>query len=244
MNTGNANFRFFEELSDFFSSESLPVKRNYNFKGNPSIKDAIEAQGVPHTEVNMVTVNGLHVDFSYKLKDGDKVDVYPASCVTGKKYRLRLRNEPEHRFILDVHLGKLARLMRLAGFDCLYENDYNDHQIADISKSQERIVLTRDRRLLKFSSIVHGYWIRSHNPEDQLREVINRYSLHDLIDPFNRCLECNGKIEPVDKDSVIHCLEPKTILYFRDFYQCENCKKVYWKGSHYEYMQKFLEKLR
>lgn len=243
MDVYSAVFNFHGELADFLTTDNSPVKRVYRFKGTPSVKDAIEAQGIPHTEVEHVTVNSEPVDFTYNLKSRDQVEVYPVSCVRNSDCKFRLRGDPSYKFLLDVHLGKLARLMRLSGFDCLYRNDYDDHEIAGLAESLGRIVLTRDRRLLRFSSITHGYWIRSDKPREQLREVITRYELYDLINPFNRCLECNGKIEPVDKQSVIHRLEPKTKLYYNSFFICRNCGKIYWKGSHYEQMTAFLENL-
>lgn len=244
MSENSALFSFYYELADFLNDKSGNMNRQYDFKGNPSVKDAIEAQGIPHTEVDLIVVNGISVDFSYNLQHGDTIYVYPASGNDFKGEKVILRGEPDYKFLLDVHLGKLTRLMRLAGFDCLYRNDYDDHQIARMAESLGRIVITRDRRLLRFSSITHGYWVRSHNPGEQLEEVIIRYDLYDMIDPFNRCLECNGDIGPVEKDKVLQYLEPKTILYFNDFYQCGDCGKVYWKGSHFEQMNSFLEKLK
>lgn len=240
----SAVFNFYGELADFLTTDKTPVKRVYRFNGKPSVKDAIEAQGIPHTEVEHITVNGEPVDFTYNLKNSDRVEVYPVSSIRNSDCKLLLRGDPPYRFLLDVHLGKLARLMRLSGFDCLYRNDYDDHEIADLAERLDRIVLTRDRRLLRFSSITHGYWIRSDKPREQLMEVIRRYDLYDLVNPFNRCLECNGEIEPVDKQSVIHRLEPKTKLYYNSFFICRNCTKIYWKGSHYEQMTAFLDNLK
>jgi len=237
----SAEFCFYGELTDFFRSGKKPEQRVYNFHGNPSVKDAIEAQGVPHTEVSLIVVNDGTAGFDYNLSDGDRVDVFPVSGTNGRNDKLKLRGEPELKFLIDVHLGKLARLMRLMGFDCLYRNDYNDHEIAALAKDTNRIVLTRDRRLLRFSVIEHGYWLRSVHPDEQAIEVIRRFNMQDYIDSFNRCLECNGEIRSVSKESVINRLEPKTILFYEDFYKCENCGKVYWKGSHYDHMQDVLK---
>lgn len=240
----SSEFCFYNELTDFFRSGKRTEHKIYRFNGNPSVKDAIEAQGVPHTEVFFIIVNGSFEGFDYNLSDGDRVDVFPVSGLSGTEKGLKLRGDPEPRFLIDVHLGKLARLMRLLGFDCLYRNDYDDHEIAALSKDSKRIVLTRDRRLLRFSVIEHGYWLRSVDPDEQLKEVIKRFDLEDRIDPFNRCLECNGIIRPVNKQSVIHMLEPKTIMFYDDFYKCEKCGKVYWKGSHYDHMKKVISELK
>jgi uncharacterized protein with PIN domain len=148
------------------------------------------------------------------------------------------------KFILDVHLGKLAKYLRMLGFDTLYETDYTDFHIVDIATAQNRTILTRDVSILKIKSVTHGYWIRSQNPFKQLVEVIRRFDLTMTIKPFSRCTSCNGSMEKVTKESVMDRLEPKTKQYYEEFYQCESCKKVYWKGSHYENMKKFIETLR
>ncbi|MCD4696611.1 MAG: Mut7-C RNAse domain-containing protein, partial [Bacteroidales bacterium] len=140
------------------------------------------------------------------------------------------------KFILDVHLGKLARYLRMLGFDTLYENNYPDPQIIDIAKKEKRIILTRDVGILKNSAVTHGYWVRSQNPREQLREVITRFDLSVNIKPLFRCMECNGIIEKVDKKEIIDQLKPKTKKYFNEFFRCTQCKKVYWEGSHYKKM--------
>lgn len=241
----SAVFEFYDDLNDLLQEGRETTIQVYRFHGNPSVKDAIEAQGIPHTEVDLIVVNGRSVGFGYHLESGDIVRVHPDTSderVSGNKELLR--GEPEKKFILDVHLGKLARLIRLAGFDALYRNDYSDHEIAETSAKQGRIVLTRDRRLLKFSKITHGYWIRSFNPEEQLKEVVGRFKLSGSISPFNRCLECNGEIVEVDKNSVIDQLEPKTRIYYDSFYRCKSCLKIYWRGSHYSQMKEMLEEIR
>ncbi|MCD4665142.1 MAG: Mut7-C RNAse domain-containing protein, partial [Bacteroidales bacterium] len=156
-----------------------------------------------------------------------------------------LRPKPlrETKFILDVHLGKLARYLRMLGFDSLYENNYSDQQIIEISVKEKRIILTRDLGILKNSTVTHGYWLRSQNPKKQLSEVVNRLDLADNIKPLYRCMKCNGIIEKVDKNDIINQLQPKTKKYFNEFFRCSQCKKVYWKGSHYEKMKKSLSTL-
>lgn len=239
-----SSFSFHGELNDFLPSAQGNQNNYYRFNGKPSVKDAIEAQGVPHTEIEAIFANGVSVDFSYHLADGDDISVYPVSYQNISDNKVKLRPDPELKFLLDVHLGKLARFMRLAGFDCLYRNDYDDHEIAEKASALNRIVLTRDRKLLRFGSIIHGYWVRSVDPWNQLREVIDRFGLHELMDPFKRCLECNGSIRPVPKESVLEYLEPKTILYYDEFYQCGNCKQVYWKGSHYDHLKGVIEDIQ
>jgi hypothetical protein len=231
----SASFRFYEELNDFLPHDKRKQTLTYTFYGKPSIKDAIEAHGVPHTEVDLITANGQSVGFEYSLKDGDRIAVYPMFEGIDITPIVKLREKPlrDPRFVLDVHLGKLARLMRLLGFDTLYRNDYDDPEIAQISVSQSRAVLTRDRRLLHLRIITHGYYLRSMNAEEQLEEVIRRFDLKRLISPFGRCLICNGAMESVKKEKILDLLEPKTRFCYDAFFQCTGCGKVYWKGSHF-----------
>lgn len=241
-----AMFRFYEELNDFLRLEKQKCSISYAFNGNPSIKDAIEAQGIPHTEVDLIIVNGESVGFDYHLKDGDRVAVYPLFESTDVLPMVKLRDKPlrDPKFILDVHLGKLARLMRLFGFDTLYRNDYHDSEIVNLSVSQKRIVLTHDRALLHARVIIYGYWIRSMNAVEQLSEVIKRFDLKDSIVPFRMCLVCNGLLQFVDKEKVVDKLEPKTKLYYDTFFRCIDCGRIFWKGSHFEKLEAVVKRFK
>ena len=240
-----AYFRFYEELNDFLPVELQKQDVAYSFKGHPGIKDPIEALGVPHTEIELIVVNGESVGFDYQLQDKDRVSVYPMFESFDITPLVRLRDKPLRRtaFVLDVNLGKLARLLRLCGFDTQYRNDYSDRDVVDIGVGEHRIILTRDRRLLHHKTITHGYWIRSLRPDDQLKEVLQRFDLSHQVHPFHRCIECNGKIESVEKAAVLDLLEPLTRKYYKDFYRCVDCGKVYWKGSHYNHMVSRLGRL-
>lgn len=240
-----AIFRFYEELNDF-----LPVERQkrpfpYLFFGSPAIKDVIEALGVPHVEVDLVLVNGESVDFSYQLKTGDTVSVYPVfeSLDISEETQLRARPLRETRFVLDVHLGKTARTLRMLGFDTIYQNDFEDREIVDIAERETRIILTRDRELLKNGRVTHGYWVRSRHANTQIKEILRRFDLSAQIKPFHRCMSCNGLIESVEKAAIADRLEPNTAKYFDQFYSCSDCDKIYWKGSHYQRMQTRIEQL-
>ncbi len=241
MPENRALFHFHRELRDFFPDPGTSFPIRYGFDGKPSVKDSIEALGVPHTEVDSIVVNGSSVGFGCHLKDDDEVSVYPASFSPEIPGKVALRGEPRPSFVVDVNLGKLARRLRMLGFDAAYRNDYADHDIAGLAGREGRIVLTRDRRLLRFRIIEHGYWLRSDDPNRQISEVIKRYALSLLIKPFKRCLVCNGVIKPVEKDKVIDRLEPRTKIYYEDFYICSGCGKIYWKGSHYEHMNETVE---
>lgn len=231
-------FRFYEELNDFLPPDRHKRTLPYRFRGNPGVKDPIEAFGVPHTEVELIVVDGESVGFDYQLGDGERVAVYPVFESLDVSSLVRLREAPLRRtaFVVDVNLGRLARYLRMCGFDTVYRNDYRDRDVAGISQREQRIVLTRDRRLLHRKTITHGYWVRATDPGEQLQEVLRRFDLASRVRPFRRCLDCNGRVVPVNKQSVVDQLKPLTRKYYSEFYQCAGCGKVYWPGSHYLHM--------
>jgi hypothetical protein len=242
MDQNQARFRFYEELNDFLPSYKRKTSFSFSYKGNPSVKNAIEELGVPHVEVDMILVNGNSVDFSYRLKKDDQVSVYPVfeSLDISNVQRLRAKPLRDPKFILDVHLGRLSKYLRLCGFDALFANDLNDREIINISLSEQRIILTRDRGLLKTSRVTHGSWIRSSKPGEQLKEVIKRFDLMKVLNPFTRCLECNGILEDVAMEKVADILLPKTRDFYKEFKKCKSCERVYWEGSHYKKMKNFI----
>ncbi len=229
-----AEFRFYEELNDFLPPDRRKQTVVYRFDGHPGIKDPIEALGVPHVEVDLIVVNGESVGFGYHLQDGDRVAVYPVFESLDVSPIVKLREKPLRKiaFVVDVNLGRLARMLRLLGFDALFSNAYDDDEIVAIAEAQGRVVLTRDRRLLYAKAVTHGYWVRSVWPRRQVDEVVRRFDLSGQIRPFSRCADCNGRIEPVAKETVADRLEPKTKKYYETFYRCLSCGKVYWEGSH------------
>lgn len=228
-----ASFRFYEELNDFLPLDKKKMAFEYSFGGAPSIKDAIEAIGIPHVEAGLILVNGSTVDFDYNLQNEDVVSVYPS-------------NKPLRgtKFILDVHLGKLAKYLRMLGFDTIYQNDYDDNEIIQISLAERRVILTRDIGLLKVKSVILGYFIRDQKPKRQLAEVLNHFDLYKFIDSFSRCIKCNGKLETVGKEEIIKHLEPLTIKHFSKFYRCTACQSIFWEGSHFDRMSRFINTIK
>jgi uncharacterized protein len=238
-----AYFRFYAELNDFLPPGRKMVTFAHIFEARASVKDMIEALGVPHTEVDLILANGGSVDFSYIVKAADRVSVYPVFESIDIAPLLRVRSRPLRmtRFVLDIHLGKLAAYLRMLGFDTLYRNDYQDEELARLSRGQKRILLSRDRGLLKRSLVTHGYCVRETAPLTQLIEVVRRFDLSGSAEPFRRCLRCNGLLRCVSKEEIVDRLLPATIQYFGDFRQCQGCDRVYWKGSHYERMQQVID---
>jgi len=243
MNT--AYIRFYAELNDFLPSAQRRRTVSYSFHGSPAAKDAIEALGVPHVEVDLVLVNGRSVDFTYHLCSGDRVAVYPIFESLDITPLVRLQGRPLRctAFIADAHLGKLARLLRLLGFDTAHANDYEDDEIVATSVNEGRVILTRDREILKRSVVTHGYWIRSTQPLVQAQEVVQRFDLATQVQPFRRCMMCNGLLEPVDKQDILKRIPPKVAARQDEYFICQDCDKLYWRGTHYPKLQHMIARI-
>lgn len=229
-----AHFHFEGNLNDFLTDEKKGKPVDYSFKGQPSIKDAIEAVGVPHVEVGRITIRDQIISLNEFLMDGDHVSVFPSEM---------LCPESGCRFIADSHLGKLVKELRMLGFDTYYQRESNEKEIISLAIHENRMLLSRSIKLLKYKALTLGYWIRSEDPIEQIREVVNRFGLKNSFQPFTRCLSCNALIDPVPKAEVQARLPEITKSVFDEFYQCSGCEKLYWKGSHYDRMQKFIEQV-
>ncbi len=237
--------RFYAELNDFLRDARKKTRFQIELNRRTSIKDLIESLGVPHTEVEIILANGKSVDFNYIVEADDDISVYPMFESVDVTPILKLRDEPlrHTRFVLDCHLGRLARYLRQFGFDTLYRNDYSDDELAQTSAGQNRILLTRDRSLLKRSIITHGYFVRAFDPREQLDEVIRRFDLKGQIVPFGRCTRCNGIVKQVEKQAIVDQLEPKTRRYYHAFWQCTSCDQIYWEGSHVKHMLRLTDEV-
>jgi len=240
-----AKLRFYSKLNDFLPAKRRQVCFGHQIRSQVSIKDMIESLGVPHTEIDLLLVNGISKDYSYQVRAGDYISVYPSFETLDIASFSRVRQEPppEPCFVLDTHLGKLAAYLRMLGFDALYRNNYDDKKLAHISSGEKRILLTRDRELLKRSEIVYGYWVRTTNPRKQLLELLERYDLFSAASPFQRCMRCNGLLEVVSKEEIINQLSLTTQLYYDEYHRCLSCYHIYWKGSHFHRMQKFVDEI-
>ncbi|BDA74196.1 hypothetical protein RIVM261_043280 [Rivularia sp. IAM M-261] len=241
---GVAYFSFYAELNDFLPRHKREVSICHNFTERASVKDVIESFGVPHPEVHSIEVNSKFVDFTYVVQDEDNIKVYPISLGTTVKPSVSVQPQPEtYNFVLDIHLGKLANSLRLLGFDTLYRNDYEDKELARVSSSENRILLTRDKGLLMRSIVVYGYYVRQTDPNKQIVELIQRFNLLKHVAPFRRCIRCNGLLSQVNKELVISEI-PETVKKLNDeFHRCQNCHQVYWKGSHYDKLHSFIDEI-
>jgi len=238
-----ATFRFYEELNDFLA----PERRGHEFASRcaraATTKHMIEALGVPHTEVELVLVNGESVGFDRLLADGDRVAVYPKFEALDVTPLLRVREQPlrDTRFVADAHLGGLAHLLRMTGFDTLYDNHYPDDEIERIAATQGRIVLTRDRELLKRRGITHGCYVHALRSELQLREVFQRLDLARSARPFTRCLSCNALLRPIDPVLAAPLVPPRVRAQHDRFVACEGCGRIFWEGSHWRRMRETID---
>jgi len=239
-------FRFYEELNDFLPEVKRKVRFTYNYIDRASVKDVIESLGVPHTEVDFILVNGNSVGFDYLITDDDDISVYPLFEAFDISNVQHLRPKPLRvpKFIADVHLGKLTRYLRMVGFDVIYKNSYTDDEIVKISLEEKRAILTKGRGILKRKDVTHGYWVRSSKVKAQVVEIIKRFDLKKLIEEFTRCIECNSMLESISKKEVINELPPKVSSSQNSFSVCPSCKKVYWKGTHYQRMLSFIKTIK
>jgi len=225
-----ADFVFRGDLSQFLPLRLRGEVVRVAFEDHQTVKHLIESLGIPHVEIGEILANRAPVGPAYRPGNEDRIEVRPPApgCSI------------EPRFVLDNHLGRLAASLRMLGFDCLYQNDFEDSQMAGLLADDPRILLTRDRRLLMRNAVQFGYCVRSLEPDVQLREVVRRFDLSGRVTPFRRCLRCNSLLQPVAKVEVLDRLEPKTKLYYDEFRICRTCDQVYWKGSHFERMQELV----
>jgi uncharacterized protein with PIN domain len=242
-----AHFLFFGELNDLLP----PTRRFTPFEeqvdDHASLKHVIESFGIPHTEIGAIRMDGQATALANRVPDHSLIEIYPYHYLEND-HRLACSLEPleplappgEPRFILDIHLGKLAVYLRILGFDSLYQNDFQDDTLAALAERFDRILLSKDRRLLMRKQVHYGYCVRSQDPARQTLEIIHRYQLYGQIRPLQRCLDCNTPLEPVDKREIIDRLELLTRRFYQEFHRCPNCDKIYWKGSHYDRMRKFI----
>lgn len=238
-------FRFYEELNDF-----LPAARRQRDFEQPvargeSVKHAIEALGVPHTEVELILVDGESVGFARPLLGGERVAVYPMFEAFDVTPLLRLRERPLRapRFVADAHLGGLAAKLRMAGFDTLYDNRIADDAVEALAVAERRVVLSRDRELLKRRAITHGCYLHALKPEAQLRELFARLDLARLARPFTRCMVCNAPLRGIGRDAAAGRVPDDVLAGQSRFVECEACRRVYWEGSHWRRMRSLLDEL-
>ena len=235
---------FPEEFRRFVRPRKRDLNIRYVVDRKTSVKDIIEALGVPHTEVGRITAGGESVGFDWIPTDSNRIHIRPITPPFDVTKPSFLRPIPFSglRFIVDVNVGKLALLLRILGLDTEYTNTLGDREIAERAESEQRIVLSKDTGLLKRNQVVFGRHIQSVRPDDQLVEVVRFFGIQGPFQPFSRCLRCNQVLEPVEKADILHRLQPKTKKYFNRFKTCPDCDRIYWNGSHLDLMKERLAK--
>ena len=250
MGDQDARLVFHDGLNDFLAASNEAygdaTEILYPVTRRASVKDVVEALGPPHTEVGRILVNARDADFNHLLEPGQEVHIHPVPQPMDVLSPTPLRPEPLHRiaFAVDANVGKLARLLRLLGFDAAACRIWSDNDLADIAVQEGRIVLSKDRGLLKRGKIVFARYIRSILPEDQLLETLSFFNLNPPYKPFSRCLLCNELLTPIPKATILHRLEPLTKKYFHQFHTCPNCDRIYWPGSHHDRLLERMKRLK
>ena len=241
----HTTFRFYEELNDFLPAARRKVDFAIEVDRARSVKDAIESAGVPHTEVDLILVDGVSVDFTHLLRGGERVAVYPMFERLDIAPLLRLRPLPlrDPRFVADTHLGKLARHLRMAGFDTTWGHDWDDDRIVAGSLAERRTILTRDKGMLRRAEVERGYFVRAIYADEQLAEVLRALQLEGRMQPFTRCRECNTLLEDAPREAVLHRLPPRVRELYQEFKRCAGCGRVYWEGSHFARMKGLIDRL-
>jgi uncharacterized protein with PIN domain/sulfur carrier protein ThiS len=229
-----ATFRFDDGLAAFLAKDFRGRSFSYTCARAATLKNAIEALGIPHTEVGGVVVNGEPATLQRIVRENDVIEVHPPGIE-------KVGSVPI--FLADAHLGGLARFLRMLGFDTVHRNALDDAEIRRLASDENRIVLTRDRELLKCREIRRGCYVRALKPENQLQEVAERYGLGPLARPFTLCLHCNLVLEAIDKRAVAHRVPENVLSVHQTFSYCRGCDHVYWPGSHYERMRAALTPL-
>jgi uncharacterized protein with PIN domain len=231
---------FHGDLPFFLKSKSPRIERTVSER--TSVKDVIEACGVPHTEVDLILADDQAVDFRHVLGSPVEVHIFPVERNGITSFPENLLQMREIRnFVADGHLGKLVRDLRLLGINVAYDRDAEDRQLIGIATAENRALLTRDRRLLMHAVVQHGHYLRSQNPLEQTLAVIRRFDLTSGLAPFSRCLRCNAPLQPAPKEKVLGELEPLTKIYYHEFRRCGGCRQIYWSGSHFEKLQRRIE---
>ena len=240
-----AIFRFYEELNDFLPRHRRKTDFEAEFSGKRSVKDLIEALGVPHTEVDLILANGRSEDFKYIPQDGDRISVYPAFESLNIENVTRLREIPLRRtaFIADINIRDIVKYMRALGFDVYFNPSLSHRDIIEISRKEKRIILTKSKNLLKFSEVTHGIFLHPGSTTEQIRRVVDYLHIKDSVRPFSRCLSCNGLLEGVSKEAIEDRVPPKVRRFFSEYTYCRPCDKIYWKGTHFTNMKKVIDQI-
>jgi uncharacterized protein with PIN domain len=237
--------RFYAELNDFLPSDRRFRDWTLTFTPPAPARHLIETCGVPHTEVELIIRRGASLGLEEPVAPGDRLAVYPMFEAFDVRPLLRLRARPlrRPRFVADAHLGALARRLRMLGFDTVWLNDLGDAALARLAADEHRILLTRDRQLLMRQTVTHGCYLRPGCTRAQLDYLIQRLDLCPEIAPFTRCTLCNAALSAVDAAELGAEVPPSVRHRHTDYWRCQGCRRLYWKGTHWQAMRRQVESI-
>jgi uncharacterized protein with PIN domain len=221
-------YRFHGELNDLLPALLRHRAFQRTAAQHATVRHAIEALGVPHTEFGTVLINGHVAEPGRQICDSDLIEAYPAAFIAAAG------GSPEPRFLADAHLGGLAKRLRLLGFDTLLASNAPDRALAELADTERRILLSRDRELLKHRRVAQGRYVRALGTDEQMREVVSHFGLRGRLRPFSRCLECNSALREATRSEVAEGLPRSVAASQQRFTVCTGCNRVYWPGSHWE----------
>lgn len=241
----HVKFRFYEELNRYLSEGNRKAWFDFYFIGIHSLKEIFRSMKVPSDEIDLILVNQQSKGLDYLVQDGDRISVYPVFELLDISEFHEIREKPLRNptFACDVHLGRLCRFLRMLGFDTAYSNSATPKELVERSNAEKRVLLSKSYRLTHQPEVQRAYQIRSSDPAEQLRDVIDRLDLAGLAKPFTRCLNCNGELQEVAKPEINHRLQPDTAKYYNSFLRCPSCEQLFWEGTHYKHMQDFINRL-
>lgn len=153
----------------------------------------------------------------------------------------------EIKFVVDNNVGKLAKWLRIMGYDATLFSGDDDGRMVKVALAQNRVILTKDREVMKRRLVTSGklkaILIRSDDVEAQLRQVVEALNLDYHFSPFSICLECNLRLVEKDKGTVQELVPPYVFKSQREYMECPSCHRIYWRGTHWQAMNRELEKL-
>jgi uncharacterized protein with PIN domain len=241
----DVSIRCYAELNNCLDRARQYMNFPLSIPDGASTSDLITAIGLRPDQIDLILVNGQSAGMNYRLSDKDRIAFYPVFerldiSSLEKIHEIPLRRP---RFILDVHLGKLARLLRLLGFDALYRNDYTRDELIQKSIDEHRILLSKDEQLLKDELITHANLIRSPDPHRQINDLLQTLDLFSLAAPFTRCTLCNSMLHRIEKESVLFRIPTMTSKICDEYLLCPSCDHIYWKGTHYKRLESLVREI-
>jgi uncharacterized protein with PIN domain len=240
-----AVLRFYAELNDCVPASQRQRDLEIPLSTPLDVRALLAKLGVLPDVVELVLVNGASSSLDHPVRDGDRVSLYPTFEAFDVTPLLQIRDAPLRRivFVADAHLGRLARYLRLLGFDTLFENDPGDEALVRIAAEEGRVLLSRDRALLRRRAVTHGLRVPATRPREQLRYILERLDLFRLVRPFTRCMVCNGRLSAADKRTLGDRVPSRVRVVFDDFWRCSDCGRIYWQGSHYDRLSHFVDQM-